>query len=56
MISLGMFSEIIAHNMCQKIRQLYNNITVCELCLVLPEFMKDICLTDVNVYIRSYGT
>lgn len=51
-----MFSEIIAHNMHQKIRQLYNNITVCELYLVLPGFMKDICLTDVNVYIRSYGT
>ena len=51
-----MFSEIIAHNMHQKIRQLYNNITVYELYLVLPGFMKDICLTDVNVYIRSYGT
>lgn len=56
MILLGMFSEITAHNMHQKIRQLHNNITVCELHLALPEFMKDICLTDVNVYIRSYGT
>lgn len=56
MILPGMFSEIIAHNMHQKIRQLYTNITVCELYLVLPEFMKDICLTDVNVFIRSYGT
>lgn len=56
MILLGMFSQITTHNMHQKTRQLYNNITVCELYLVLPEFMKDIYLTDVNVYIRSYGT
>ena len=55
MILLGMCSKITAYNMHQKIRQLHN-ITVCELYLVLPEFMKDICLTDVNVYIRSYGT
>lgn len=55
MILLGMFSEITTHNMHKKTRQLYNNITVCELYLVLPEFMTDICLTDVNVYIRSYG-
>lgn len=56
MILLGMFSEITTHNMHEKTRQLYNNITACELYLDLPEFMKDICLTDVNVYIRSYGT
>lgn len=56
MILFGMFSEMMAHNMHQKIRQLYNNITICELYLVLPEFMKDIYLTDVSVYIRSYGT
>lgn len=55
MILLGMCNEITAYNMHQKIRQLLN-ITVCELYLVLPEFMKDICLADVNVYIRSYGT
>lgn len=56
MILVGMFSEITAHNVHCKIRQLHNNLTVCELYLVLPEFMEDIRLTDVNVYIRSYGT
>lgn len=55
MIFLGVFSEIIAHNMYQKIKQFYNNITVRELYLILPDFLKDVCLTDVNVYIRSYG-
>lgn len=56
MILLGIFSEVIAYNMHQNIKQLHNNISACELYLVMPEFMKDICLTDVNVYITSYGT
>jgi hypothetical protein len=55
LILLGLFSEIIAHNMYPKIRQLYNNIMICELHLALPDFLEDICLADVNVYTRSYG-
>lgn len=55
MIFLGVFSEIIAHKMYQQIEQFYNNRTVCELRVILPEFWKDVHFTDVNVYIRSYG-
>lgn len=41
MILLGIFSEVIAYNMHQNIKQLHNNISACELYLVMPEFMKD---------------
>ena len=55
MILPGMFSEIIAHNMHQKIRQLYTNITVFELYLVLPEFIKHICLPVISPYLWAIG-
>lgn len=34
---------------------MYNNKIICKPYLILPDFLKDICLTDVNVYVRSYG-
>lgn len=34
---------------------MYNNKIICKLYLILLDFLKDICLIDVNVYVRLYG-